>query len=141
MAGFQVRERIARRPGEVWDTLVDFKRAPAWMPGVDELSLVEGEPAAVGSKLRERARGAYRDTLVTAWEAPRILGLTTRQGGFEATYTYALAEIGDETEVELRAECRARGAWKLIGPIIGVLMKRADSRQLSLLKLLVEARD
>jgi hypothetical protein len=59
-----------------------------------------------------------------------------------ATYDYTCEPENNGTRLTLRAHCNARGiGWKLVSPVIGLLMKRADSGQIAELKCYIESPD
>jgi len=136
--GFTVKETIAKAPAEVWAYLTDFRNAAAWMPGIDDMTQTDPGPLEVGTRLSFMARGKERETRVTALEPGRRIALTSTQGGVTATYAYSLAPAGDGTEATLEAVCEAKGAWKLLHPIIVQAMRKSDSPQLAKLKAAVE---
>ncbi len=137
-SGFQVSETIECPPDRVWAYLSDLKNADTWMKGVSDFEPVTPGPLKLGAKLSFTARGKSQDSEVTAWEPPRALALTSRAGGFRATYTYSLAPRGTHTQATLKVTCSARGAWKLLRPFIAFAMRHADSGQIRDLKRAIE---
>jgi carbon monoxide dehydrogenase subunit G len=133
--GFTVTETIERPIDEVWGFLSDWKSMPSWMKGVDTIGPAGDGPIGEGTRVTFTARGAERESTIAAWEPPRVMTLVSTQGGMTATYEYSCAEVEGGTEVTLHAECVARGfMWKAMSPLIGYMMKRTDSPQLSALK-------
>ena len=65
-----VEEEIQRPAAEVWDSLIDWKNAHKWMPGIEGMAAV-GETAA-GTKLTFRARGAERSSAIVHCDAGKI---------------------------------------------------------------------
>ena len=142
--GFQATEHIVGSMEEVWACLTDWQRAPEWMNGIEDMHAPKGGPVGEGTRLAFRSRGAERETTVVAWSPPHQLALRSQQGGMTATYEYTCEPENGGTRLTLRARCEARGlGWRLASPVIGYLMKRADSGQVAALKHLVEqpARD
>ena len=139
--GFSVTERISTSPEKVWQYLTDFDNAPKWMPGIDSMSLHDGQILETGSALTFHARGKARESRVTALEKGKRLALTSTQGGVTATYEYSLVPVADGAEVTLNAKCEATGVWKLLHPVIVIAMRKADSPQLANLKALIERSD
>lgn len=135
--GFQVVERIARPPDEVWDFMADLGNAGRWMKGIDAIEDLDDTPMAAGKKLKVRggASGGGETTLAD-WQPPNMMALRTVSGGVTATYTYACQPAdGGGTEITLDARCEATGTmWKLMHPLIAALMKRHDAGQLAALK-------
>ena len=138
--GFEAIEHIHRPVEEVWARLTDWKQAPGWMNGIEQMSGPEPGAVCEGTRIVFRARGAERESTVTAWSPPERLVLRSNQGGVTATYEYTCRPEGDGTRVTLRARCETRGlAWNLVGPLIRFLMKRADAGQIRALKVLLES--
>ncbi len=55
-----------------------------------------------------------------------------------AVYEYRCEGRGAGTEVTLDARCWGTGVlWKMLAPLIGVLMKRTDSQQLIKLRKMI----
>ncbi|MFQ5961447.1 MAG: SRPBCC family protein [Candidatus Methylomirabilales bacterium] len=131
---FTVKETIDKPVGEVWAFLADMRHAPKWMTGVEDMRQLTPGSVGLGTRFRFVARGAQRETEITAWEPEKRIALTSTQGGITATYEYSVLGRGDTTEVELNAVCRAKGPWKIIHPIIVVLMRKSDSGHLVRLK-------
>ena len=136
--GFHVEETIGAPADEVWAYLTDFRRAGAWMPGVEDMTQLDPGPLGVGTRFGFAARGKARETHVTAYEPGRLIALTSTQGGVTATYTYTLESAGGGTKVALDAVCEAAGLWKVLHPLILVAMRKSDSAQLANLKLAIE---
>ncbi len=115
--GFRTSEHIARSVDEVWGCLTDWKRAPDWMDGVDEMQAVGGGPVGEGTRLVFRSRGAERDSTVATWSPPHRLALRSQQGGMTATYEYTCQPEDGGTRLVLHARCEARGVgWRLASP-------------------------
>ena len=137
--GFQVEETIDKPCADVWRALTDWERAPEWMGPVERIEPVGNAPVGVGTKLAFHARGAERHSEIVAFEPERTMALSSTQGGVTAVYTYTCEPQGQGCRVRLDASCEARGfGWKLMHPLITMMMKRVDGGQLSALKTLVE---
>ena len=137
--GFTSTELVDAPPERVWQVLTDWERSPDWMPGIDSMRQEGSGPPGTGTVVVFQARGAERSSEVTAWDPPRRLALRSVQGGVTADYVYSLEPEGSGTRLTLEADCRTRGAWRLIGPLISWLMARADRVQPTRLKAAVES--
>ena len=136
---FRATVHIGRSMEDVWACLTNWKRAPEWMRGIEEMHAADG-PVGEGTRLVFRARGAERESTIVTWSPPRRLALRSRQGGMTATYEYTCEPEDGGTRLTLCARCEARGVgWRLASPLIGFLMKRSDSGQVAALKRLVES--
>lgn len=139
--GFEATVHIARAPEEVWAHLTDWARASEWMNGVEEVRPAGDGPPGEGTRILFRSRGSERESTIVGWSPPELLALRSRQGGMTATYEYSCAPEADGTRLSLHARCEASGlGWRLAGPLIQLLMKRADSGQVAALKRVLEER-
>jgi len=139
-SGFRATEHIGRPVEEVWAFLTDWRRAPEWMAGIDGMRAAIDGAVGNGTRVVFRARGSDRDAVIVAWAPPQRLALRSTQGGMTATYVYTCKPEASGTRLTLDARCEASGlGWRLAGPLIGFLMKRADSGQVAALKRLLEA--
>jgi uncharacterized protein YndB with AHSA1/START domain len=125
---FRTEVTVDRPADEVWARLVDWERAPRWMPGVDALR-AQG-PTAPGTRLVFTARGKERSGRIAAVDAGRSLTMRSVQGGVTADYTYTCVPRGHATQVGLTATCRVTGPTRLLAPVIRAAIRRADSGQL-----------
>lgn len=139
---FEVSETIDRPIDSVWSLMTDFDRAPEWMAEVVRIERDPSVPPCLGTKLAtyvKRSKAAMQ-TEIVAWTPPEELALASRQGGISAIYRYRLAPAASGTHVTLNASCTAQGLlWRLLHPLIFIMMKRADGGQLAALKALVES--
>lgn len=137
-SGFTVRQRIDRPVQEVWAFLADMNNADKWMTGVTHMKPITPGSIGMGSKFSFSARGADRQTEVTAWEPQKRLALTSTQGGITARYEYSITGNERWTDVQLHAECNARGVWRIAHPLVVFLMKKSDASHLVQLKRAIE---
>ena len=134
---FTARTTIDRPAAAVWGALVDWDQAHRWMDGVDSLR-AEGA-TEVGTRLTFRSRGKDRASTIADLQPGRSVRLRSEQGGVTADYLYRLDPVDDQrTRVELVADCSTGGAWRLVGPLLRALLRRADGNQLDNLKRIVE---
>jgi carbon monoxide dehydrogenase subunit G len=143
--GFQARVEIRRPPAEVWRAITDFSCAGAWMPGVSRMTPLDDAPMAEGKRYdcAFAASGRGKSTVVTLaeWQpAQMCFALSSAQSGMHMRYRYSVSASGDGTTVRLDATTEARAPMmRLFHPIIGFLMAKHDSRQLPMLKQMLEA--
>lgn len=142
---FQAAIEVRRSPDEVWRAISDFSRAGAWMPGIARMAPLDDTPMASGKRYEcaFAAAGRGKSTIVTLaeWQpVERRFALSSAQSGMHMLYRYSLAPSGENTTVTLDASCEARSPiMRLFHPIIAFLMAKHDSRQMPLLKAMVEA--
>ena len=134
---FAVEATIAKPADQVWQALTDWSNAHRWMAGVDWLK-AEGE-AGVGTRLTFRARDQDRTSTITSWQPRRSFVLRSEHAGVTADYEYTSeASSADATRVTLTANCRMRGPWRFLAPLIRMAIRKADSGQLAALKQMLE---
>ena len=137
-AAIDVDATISRPPEDVWSVMTDWRNAPRWMGGIDEMR-ADGAPVA-GTTVTFRARGKDRSAVITEAEPARSLVLRSVQGAVAADYTYTLHGAADgSTRVTLVAECTTQAlGWRLVLPILRFAIRRTDGGQLEALKAVVE---
>lgn len=81
------------------------------------------------------AVGSYR-IVVT----PIVFRTGSLQGGITATYEYKISGNEQHTDVQLNAQCNVSGLWRVIHPLIRLLLKRSDNGHLVQLKNSLESR-
>jgi len=134
---FEAEEHVARPPEEVWRLLTDWERAPEWMEGID--SMCASGPTVAGMQLAFEARGRSHSSEITHLVPGRELTLTSQRGPVTASYTYRCEPEREGTRVWLVANCRIHGPLRVLGPLLRVAVRHADSGQLRALKRFVEA--
>ena len=138
---FEVSESIDRPVEAVWALMSDFGNAPKWMAEVERIACDPATPLRPGSKLATHVKRskAPLTTEIVIWSPPQEMALRSRQGGITALYTYRCWQSDGGTRVTLHASCHAEGLlWRLLHPLIAMMMKRADGGQLAALKALAE---
>ena len=138
---FEVSETIDRPVGAVWALMSDFGNAPEWMAEVERIECDPAVPLRPGTQLSTHVKRSKTPlaTEIVTWSPPREMALRSRQGGITAVYTYRCAPSDGGTRVALHASCTAEGLfWRLLHPLIVMMMKRADGGQLAALKALTE---
>jgi len=133
-----VSETIDRPPDEVWAVLTDWPGAVRWMNGIESMS-IDGETAE-GARVHFFTRGQDRESVITQCEPGRSLTLRSQQGGVTADYRYSIEPTGESScLVSLEAECQFSGTlFRLLGPVIGVAIRRTDGGQIAALKRVIE---
>lgn len=135
---FTAEEGIAAPVAAVWRHLSEPHLMVEWMGGLANLRTRDGGSLAAGSRLLFDARGAERSSDVVDFVPQQRIALRSKQGSFVATYRYCLAPNGAGSVVRLEADCRAKGASRLLLPFLRPLIRRADAGQLVALKANVE---
>jgi hypothetical protein len=124
---------------------LDPSNAPTWYANIDSVEWETEPPIVVGSRMAFVARFLGR-RLVYTYEVTDLtpnerLVMRTSQGPFpmETTYTWATTPSG-ATRMTLRNRGEPTGFSRPAGPFIATAMRRANRKDLSRLKSLLEER-
>lgn len=136
---------IERPRAEVAAFASDPDHATEWYRNITAVAWETSPPAAVGSRIAFEARFlgrrlAYTYVVREVVPAERFV-MSTAQGPFpmETTYTWEDTASGG-TRMTLRNRGQPSGFSKVAGPAMAAAMRRANRRDLELLKLLLERR-
>jgi uncharacterized membrane protein len=134
---------ISRPPGEVAAYAGDPSNAPEWYVNIESVEWKTESPLEVGSRLAFVAhflgrRLAYTYEIVDLVPGVRLVMRTT-DGPFpmETTYTWESAGSGI-TRMTLRNRGEPHGFSRLLAPFMAAAMRRANRKDLTRLKALLE---
>ena len=134
---------IARPPHEVFAAVSDPARLSEWQPLVVRVEQLQDGPLRQGSRLREvrRVRGKELEQIVEVaeFEPPKRFGLRVVEGPLPVHGDLVLSP-GPEggTRLDVHAFGHARGAMRLLEPLLTLGIKREFRRQYRRLKELLE---
>ncbi|MEZ5411087.1 MAG: SRPBCC family protein [Acidimicrobiales bacterium] len=134
---------IGRPPHDVAAYANDPSNAPRWYANISRVEWKTPPPLGVGSEVEFVARFLGR-TLRYTYEVveltPSSLVMRTAQGPFpmETSYRYEAAPDG-RTRMSLRNRGNPSGFARLARPFLPAAMRRANTKDLSALKRLLEA--
>ncbi len=134
---------IARPCAEVAAFAGDPANAPAWYVNIKSAQWQTPPPLRVGSKLDFVAqflgrRLAYTYEVVEFVPGTRLV-MRTAQGPFPMETTYTWEPLGDnQTRMTLRNRGEPSGFAKVAAPVMGAAMRRANDKDLTRLKDLLE---
>jgi uncharacterized protein YndB with AHSA1/START domain len=139
-----VTEIVIDRPSEeVAAYAGDPSNAPRWYANIESVRWQTAPPLAVGSRMDFVAhflgrRLAYTYEVVEH-EPGRRLVMRTAQGPFPMETTYTWQPAGDgRTRMTLRNRGEPAGFAKVAGPAMAAAMRRANRKDLAVLKDLLE---
>jgi uncharacterized membrane protein len=121
----------------------DPGNAPEWYVNIRSVEWETPPPAVIGSRIRFRARFLGRQLAYTyeivELEPGRRLVMRTAEGPFpmETTYTWEAAGTG-RTRMTLRNRGEPSGFAKVAGAAMAQAMSRANTKDLTRLKALLE---
>ena len=138
-------ETVIKRPlAQVADYAIDPGNAPEWYANIVRVEWETPPPLAVGSRLAFEARFlgrklAYTYEIVELQPQQRLV-MRTAQGPFpmETTYTWG-SEGADATRMTLRNRGEPSGFAGVAAPAMSLAMRRANAKDLTALKRLLES--
>ena len=144
MAVDVLSEIVIDRPRDtVASYAADPSNAPAWYVNIASVQWKTPPPLALGSQIAFVAmflgrRMAYTYEIVAFVPGERLV-MRTAEGPFpmETTYTWQASEDGGTT-MSLRNRGEPSGFSKLISPFMATAMRRANRKDLALLKSILE---
>jgi uncharacterized protein YndB with AHSA1/START domain len=117
--------------------------APEWYVNIKSAEWKTPKPLTVGSKIAFKAQFLGRQLAytyeITEYVPGQKLIMRTAQGPFpmETTYTWETVDNG-KTRMSLRNAGQPSGFSKLFAPIMTTMMKKANKKDLVLLKQILE---
>jgi uncharacterized membrane protein len=136
---------IARRRHEVASYASDPENVPAWYANIRSVEWRSDPPLAIGSRIAFVAsflgrRLAYTYEVRELVPGERVV-MSTADGPFamETTYTWEDAP-GGGTRMTLRNRGEPAGFSKLVAPMLGSAVRRANRKDLARLKEILEER-
>ncbi|WP_225754445.1 SRPBCC family protein [Actinotalea sp. Marseille-Q4924] len=137
---------IGRPVAVVADYAGDPTNAPAWYANISSVEWQTSPPVAVGSLLTFRASFLGRDLLYT-YEVVELvrrrrLVISTAEGPFPMETTYEWEALDEQrTRMTLRNRGEPAGFARLSAPLVAAAMRRANAKDLVLLKKILEGPD
>lgn len=135
---------IARPSGIVAAYAADPSNAPAWYENITSISWETTPPLQAGSRIAFTAQFLGRQLAytyeVTEFAPAERLVMRTAQGPFPMETTYTWQAIDDNsTRMSLRNRGEPAGFSTLAAPFMAVAMRRANRKDLSNLRSILES--
>jgi uncharacterized protein YndB with AHSA1/START domain len=124
---------------------IDPDRIPLWYPNIRSIEWKSDPPLRVGTRLAFvaeflRRRLEYTYEVVEHVPGERLV-MRTSEGPFPMETTYTWRDAGDRrTAMTLRNRGTPGGFSRLVAPLLSLAMRRANAKDLALLKAILEAR-
>jgi uncharacterized membrane protein len=136
---------IIRLPRQVVaDYTAEPERAPLWYVNIQGVTALDDPPLRVGSRIVFKARFLGRSLSYTYEVVELVAGtrlvMRTAQGPFPMETTYVWEDAPGGTRMTLRNRGEPAGFLRLMAPIMGLAMRRANRKDLRRLKMLLELR-
>ncbi|MGJ8529883.1 SRPBCC family protein [Maritalea sp.] len=135
---FSTEETINAPISAIWAHLTEPEKMSKWMPAIDNVRTANGEPIAPENPLLYRAGGKELFSPVVDYAPLMLIAYRSTRGNFSATYVYEINAVDEGTSISLVASCEAKGMMVLFQPLLKMVIKKADSVQLKMLKAVVE---
>ena len=140
----ETRTVIARPRQEVAALAADPDRAPEWYANIRSVEWETPPPLAVGSRLRFVAHFLGRRLAYTYEVREHVPGerftMSTQQGPFPMETTYTWEDSDEGTLMRLRNRGTPSGFGRVAAPVMAAAVRRANNKDLSALKALLESR-
>ena len=136
---------IDRPPGDVAAYAGNPDNAPEWYVNIDSVEWKTPPPLVVGSRVAFVARFlgrrlAYTYEMVELDAGARLV-MRTAEGPFPMETTYTWEPSGTtSTRMTLRNRGEPSGFSKLVAPLMAAAMRRANGKDLALLKSILEGK-
>jgi hypothetical protein len=137
--------QIARSPTEVWDAIADYAFDFEWRKGLREMTPDPPGPPALGTNVHEVVRNSGRDyvadTAVTELEqgvSYRFAGSGT-MGPLAGGRAVRADENGTGAVFTYTIEVQPKGPMRLLGPLLGPIVRSGLRKDLQKLKALLES--
>jgi carbon monoxide dehydrogenase subunit G len=138
MTGFEMSERIARSPRDVFEFITTPDNAPTILPSVQSMVKLTEGPVGVGTRYREtrlmNGKAEQAELEVVDYVPGEKYAMRNLTAGIETVYRYTFRPEGGGTRVDLACEVRARGLKKLLLPLVVSILKREDGDHLQRVK-------
>jgi len=142
MAGFEMSERIARSPDEVFEFITAPDNAPRVVPSVKGMVKLTEDLPGVGTRYREtrlmNGKEAHAELEVVEYEPGQKYAMRNLTEGIETVYRYTFHPEAGGTRVDLVCELKASGFKKLMLPLVASILKKEDGDHLQRLKQALE---
>lgn len=121
---------VAAPPERVFDTVADARNEPAYNPDMAHAEKLTSGPIGAGTRFRTSIGRAGTEYLIewTDYDRPRRLGQHTTSPMMETSGTMTFAPEGEGTRMSWDWQVHPKGAFRLLGPLVGLLGSRMERR-------------
>ena len=135
---------IDEQPSVVFDYVMDVTHDAQWRTGVVEAAFTSDEPMQVGSTGYDTVSANGR-TMQATWTVTEVRdGVLARwlldSGPIEGTGGYICETGPTGTRFTLEADVTPTGAYRLLGPVFGMIGRRQNASDVRRLKALLESK-
>ena len=117
---------VDRPIGDVFALLADLTTHPTWSPDVVSASqITEIGPVGLGARFRIKIKGAGESEMeITVYDEPTRVEFRGSDKMGEARHLFSLTPEGDRTRVDQVLEMRLKGPWRLLTPVMAIMLRR-----------------
>lgn len=142
MHSFELSEHIRKPPKEVFAVIANPAEGAKVMDNIKETKKTTSGPIAVGTRFLEtrmvNGKENQAELLVSAYEPPKHVAISTETEGIKVEYHYHLSEENGGTLVRWVCELEASGLRKMMLPMVAGIMKKEDGDHLKKIKAILE---
>lgn len=139
-----IRQAIKRPAAEVFEYLADASNNPTWQKGMVSCTWEGDGPIAVGSRYRQEAGFLGKSILsrfeVTDFEPGIRVSIATIESTFPIQVTRSVEPTDDGCVAQAQVSGEPSGCLKLMGPLMGPMLRNSVSKDYKRLAALLEAR-
>ena len=111
--------------GDVFALVADLTTHPTWSPDVKSCSKITDSPVGLGTRFLIELQGLGKMELeVTEYEVPSRVKFSGRHRMGDTRHLFAMTPDGERTRVDQVLEMRPGGLFRLIAPVMGIMLKR-----------------
>ncbi|MEQ9078488.1 MAG: SRPBCC family protein [Sandaracinaceae bacterium] len=136
---------VRRPPAEVFALIADPENNPRWQKGMKSCRITSEGPFELGATYAQEARflGKKIETLfeVTAFEAGRMIEITSTSGTFPIQVRRSVEPVPEGTRVRARVQGDPTGVFALAKPLMKRMVKSSVDGDYARLRSLLEGDD
>jgi hypothetical protein len=133
---------IDRPPQEVFDYVMEVSHDAEWRTGVVEAAFTTAAPYGVGTEGYDRVEANGREMMaawrVFDWKPGAYARWNLTAGPIRGKGGYVCEPEGTGTRFTLEADVKPAGAYRLLGPIFGLIGRRQNRADIARLKEILE---
>src|SRR5436190_11985815 len=118
-------------PEAVFDLMADAANEPVWNPDALDVKRVDDGPLGPGAEWAGRYKGmGTMNVRIDEYERTKRLKFTTTGIRMDMQWTFEYSPAGESrTHVDAHAEIQPKGPMRLMGPLMGPMIRRTFSKR------------